>query len=88
MTATTPIAQKLTFEEYLAYDDGTDTLYELVNGELIPMGIGSGLHGEIMYLLERLFNQEIERLGLSWVARQAAIGVRSLLEIKSLTCHL
>jgi len=77
MTATPPIAQKLTFEEYLAYDDGTDTRYELVNGELIPMSIGSGLHGEIMYLLERLFNQKIERLGLSWVARQAAIGVRS-----------
>ena len=40
MTITTP---KLTFEEYLAYDDGTDTRYELVNGELIPMSLGSGL---------------------------------------------
>lgn len=77
MTATPAIAQKLTFEEYLAYDDGTDTRYELVDGELIPRGIGSGLHREIICLLERLFNQEIERLGLSWVARQAAIGVRS-----------
>ena len=27
----------LTFEEYLAYDDGTDTRYELVDGELVRM---------------------------------------------------
>jgi Uma2 family endonuclease len=27
----------MTLEEYLNYDDGTDTLYELVNGKLIPM---------------------------------------------------
>ncbi|MEP0918908.1 Uma2 family endonuclease [Leptolyngbya sp. DQ-M1] len=26
-----------TFEEYLNYDDGTDTRYELVNGELVAM---------------------------------------------------
>ena len=27
----------MTLEEYLNYDDGTDTIYELVNGELFPM---------------------------------------------------
>ncbi len=27
----------LTFDEYLAYDDGTDTRYELVDGELVTM---------------------------------------------------
>jgi Uma2 family endonuclease len=27
----------LTFEDYLAYDDGTDTRYELVDGELVEM---------------------------------------------------
>jgi Uma2 family endonuclease len=32
------IATKLmSIEEYLSYDDGTDILCELVNGELIPM---------------------------------------------------
>jgi Uma2 family endonuclease len=30
-------AKLMTLEDYLIYDDGTDTLYELVNGELIPM---------------------------------------------------
>ncbi len=31
----TPI--KLSFEEYLGYDDGTDKRYELVNGELVVL---------------------------------------------------
>ncbi|WP_421655143.1 hypothetical protein [Leptothermofonsia sp. ETS-13] len=35
MTITT---KHFTFEEYLFYQDGTDTRYELVNGELIAMG--------------------------------------------------
>ena len=30
-------AKKLTFTEYLAYDDGTDRRYELMDGELIEM---------------------------------------------------
>jgi Uma2 family endonuclease len=38
MTQTTPRASKLlTMEDYLAYDDGTDTRYELVDGELVDM---------------------------------------------------
>ncbi|MEM9164637.1 MAG: Uma2 family endonuclease [Cyanobacteria bacterium P01_F01_bin.4] len=70
-------ANKLTFEEYLAYTDGTDTRYELVNGELVAMGIGSGLHGAILKFLENVFDAEIARLQLELVALQAAVGVRS-----------
>nr|WP_297086619.1 Uma2 family endonuclease [Thermoleptolyngbya sp. C42_A2020_037] len=40
--------QKLTFEEYLTYSDGTDTRYELVDGELAPMSLGTGKHGAII----------------------------------------
>jgi Uma2 family endonuclease len=29
--------KKLTFEEYLSYDDGTDNRYELVDGELVEL---------------------------------------------------
>lgn len=73
MTTTNQI---YTFEQYLAYEDGTDTRYELERGELIPIAQARGGHGEIMHFLERSFTAEIERLGLNWVARQAAIGVR------------
>lgn len=68
---------RLTFAEYLAYNDGTDTCHELVNGELVPISLGVGLHGEIMHFLERNFEKESEQAKLSWVARQAAIGLRS-----------
>ncbi|OUC14778.1 MAG: hypothetical protein B0A82_10650 [Alkalinema sp. CACIAM 70d] len=68
---------KLTFEEYLTFEDGTDTRYELVNGDLIPMSLGTGLHGEIIWDLTRVLEQEIQRLDLDWVARPALIGVQS-----------
>lgn len=35
------------FEEYLAYDDGTDKLYELFNGELIEVPPESGINVQI-----------------------------------------
>jgi Uma2 family endonuclease len=35
-TASSPVTH-LTFEEYLAHDDGTDNRYELVNGVLVEM---------------------------------------------------
>ncbi|NEU71048.1 Uma2 family endonuclease [Hassallia byssoidea VB512170] len=72
----TTTKQIVTFEQYLTYNDGTDTRYELERGELIPMSQPRGGHGEIMHFLERSFTTEIERLKLDWVARQAAVGVR------------
>jgi Uma2 family endonuclease len=42
MVQTAPTSVKImTMEEYLAYDDGTDTRYELVNGELLEMSTES-----------------------------------------------
>ena len=39
------------FEEYLAYEDDTDQLYELFNGELIAVPTESGLNFEIATFL-------------------------------------
>ncbi|MGD1905467.1 MAG: hypothetical protein ACFB0C_05655 [Leptolyngbyaceae cyanobacterium] len=36
--------QRLTLEEYLTYDDGTDTRYTLVNGEPTPVPSESDLN--------------------------------------------
>jgi Uma2 family endonuclease len=41
------IAKLLTFEEYLAYDDGTDIRYELVDGELVEMPTESTENNQI-----------------------------------------
>jgi len=43
--------QSMTLDDYLAYDDGTDTRYELVNGELVEMPAESDLNRRIATLL-------------------------------------
>lgn len=68
---------KLSFEEYLTYNDGTDTRYELVDGELIPMSLGTGKHGAIAKFLERLFDDESVKIGARWTAQKFSVGVRS-----------
>ncbi len=50
----------LSFEEYLSYDDGTEHLYELFNGELIVVPPESGENVEIA---NRLFFQFVLLLG-------------------------
>jgi hypothetical protein len=59
----TTATKKLTFAEYLKYNDGTDTQYELVDGELIPMSVGTGKHGGISKFLERTFDHESAKIG-------------------------
>ena len=44
-----------TFEEYLSYDDGTDKLYELFNGELIEMPPELGTNVQIANRLFLIF---------------------------------
>lgn len=74
--------KRLTFEEYLAYDDGTDNRYELVNGELVLMPPPTGQHADIVDLLEDIFKAEIRRLNLDWAVRPGTIGVRTM-ELKT-----
>ena len=53
---TTTATRKLTLEEYLVYDDGTDTKYELIDGELVEMPPESDRNNLIsLYLLVELF---------------------------------
>lgn len=79
---TTIVKPKITFAEYLAYDDGMDTRYELVDGELVPMSLGSGEHGEIADAICDQFKAENKRLGLKLAAKTMLIGVQSPLGIR------
>jgi Uma2 family endonuclease len=54
---TVAAAKKITFEEFLNYDDGTDNLYELENGELISMPLESELNRRIVMFLVAHFLQ-------------------------------
>jgi Uma2 family endonuclease len=68
--------QKITFEQYLSYDDRTDQRYELVRGELILMTPPIFKHIFIAKFLERIFDAEITRLGRPWTTVREA-GVRT-----------
>ncbi|NJL49510.1 MAG: Uma2 family endonuclease [Leptolyngbyaceae cyanobacterium SM2_5_2] len=52
MTQTASLSSKtMTMEEYLAYNDGTDTRYELVDGELVEMPTESPENCQLAKLL-------------------------------------
>jgi len=51
--------RRMTLEEYLTYDDGTDTRYELANGELVEMPSESDLNNAIAIILIAAFLQVV-----------------------------
>jgi Uma2 family endonuclease len=53
MTVATAI--RMSLEEYLTYDDGTETRYELVDGVLVAMGTESTINTEIAVFLISVF---------------------------------
>ncbi len=67
---------RVTFKDYLGYFDESDTKYELVDGELIPMSVASGKHCDIIDRIYRLIDVEIERQKNPWIVRQGQIAVR------------
>ncbi|OUC15334.1 MAG: hypothetical protein B0A82_07585 [Alkalinema sp. CACIAM 70d] len=69
--------QKLTLKEYLAYEDGTGHRYELVDGELVQMPLGTGKHSDISDFLTDEFRDEINRTELAWIAKAMKIGLQS-----------
>jgi Uma2 family endonuclease len=69
--------QKVTFEEYLTYDNGTDTRYELVDGELLPMSLGTGKHGAIIRFLLLQFESLLPTSQQPWIPLPGLLGIRS-----------
>ena len=69
--------RKFTWTEYLSYDDGTDTRYELVDGDLIPTAVGTGKHGSMIEFLNEQFKQAIQQAGQPWTSKEMKIAVRS-----------
>jgi Uma2 family endonuclease len=54
---TVATAKKMTLEEFLQFDDGTDNLYELENGELISMPLESEINRRIATFLLIYFSK-------------------------------
>ncbi|WRH65708.1 MAG: Uma2 family endonuclease [Planktothrix sp. GU0601_MAG3] len=71
------LTKTYSFEEYLAYDDGTDNKYELVNGELKIMPTASGFHALILVLIYDILKAEIDRIQQQWKVMPGTVGVRT-----------
>jgi Uma2 family endonuclease len=67
---------KLSFADYCSYTDGSDRRYELVDGELIPMSLGTAQHGAIAEYLNEIFKAEIRQRNLPWTAKDMRIGIQ------------
>ena len=63
-TIATPPTKHLTFEEFLDFDDGTENLYELIDGQVVLMSEASGEHEAIRSNLAFDLELEIRRLKL------------------------
>lgn len=68
--------QRLTFEEYLVYDDDSDSHYELLDGWLVQMNPPTIEHFLITKFLEQRLDAEIQHLSLPWLTFREA-GVRT-----------
>ncbi|MUG96014.1 Uma2 family endonuclease [Scytonema sp. UIC 10036] len=66
---------KMTVEEYLTYDDGTDKRYELDSGVLVEMPPGTGNHEAIITFVLFQFILEKQRLGLTLEPRSNGVEV-------------
>lgn len=71
---TTP--QKLSFEEYLSYVDGTNKRYELVEGKLIEMPPASFLHSDIIDFIADCFKAIARQYNLD-IKIKTDVGVRT-----------
>ena len=69
--------QRLNLTDYLAYNDGTDTKYELLEGVLKPMSLGTVKHSKIIRFLDRHFDQEIQRSHPEWIVLATLMAVQS-----------
>ena len=58
ITLNKPVAQTMTLEEFFSYDDGTDAMYELEDGELILMTVESEINRRIASFLVACFWQQ------------------------------
>jgi Uma2 family endonuclease len=67
MTVTT--TRKITFEEYLTYDDGTDKRYDFNDGELIEVSPATALHNDVMMFLAFFLQSVVQQYQLPYCVR-------------------
>ena len=65
------VQKKLTFEEFLNWDDGSGRSFELVNGVAMPLSEPTAKHEDVVDGLCRLLIDHCQSLNLPYVPRQS-----------------
>jgi Uma2 family endonuclease len=74
---TIAIQRRMSLEEYLTYDDGTDVRYEWVDGVLVEMSLGTGKHGRAIRKLANRIEAVAATMGTDWIALQELVGIQT-----------
>src|SRR5215208_1241778 len=67
--------RRLTVEDWLAFDDGTDTQYELFGGELVAMASSSDRHGTIAQNVGDVIQEAVRGRPPCWAVQGAGVEV-------------
>ncbi|PSB11372.1 hypothetical protein C7B76_23335 [filamentous cyanobacterium CCP2] len=88
MTQTASTSSKfMTMEDYLNYDDGTDTRYELVDGELVEMPVESQVNLSIVKYLLFEFAKHLPIALLATMTEVEVSGKRAKSRVPDLMIH-
>ncbi|MEB3231343.1 MAG: Uma2 family endonuclease [Leptolyngbyaceae bacterium] len=79
---------KFTFEEYLQYEDGNNTRYELVDGKLVAMSVGTGRHSRTIKCVDDVLNGAIATMEFPWTSQRLTVGVQSPRGYRWNTCRI
>lgn len=69
--------KKISFEEYLNYDDGTNKHFELVDGKLVEMPPASFLYSDIVDFIADLFKAIARERKLDIKVKTGDVGIRT-----------
>jgi Uma2 family endonuclease len=69
--------RRMTLQEFVNYDDGTNRRYELVDGILVEMGLGTGKHGGVIRRISKHLEAAAENLGTDWIAVPGLVGIET-----------
>lgn len=74
---TTSDSTKITWAEYLSYDDGTNKRYELVDGQLVEIPPASFLHSDIIDFIADCFKAIATQYKLDLKVKTGDVGIRT-----------
>ena len=69
--------KRMTLQAFLEFEGGDDLRYELVDGVLVEMNLGTGKHGGSIRRLAKYLEAGAVAMGTDWIAIQGLVGIET-----------